>query len=129
MTYLEEKPNQISKKGHCQSKMSPKDKYAFYYRGVVSFKEGDPFCEDDFNRAIEIDSSFTWAYVYRGFAKNNRGMNKDIAGAIEDFDKAMNMYDTRKRVQVVFNELLHEDITGKKLLDAGCGTGWFSQRY
>jgi 2-polyprenyl-3-methyl-5-hydroxy-6-metoxy-1,4-benzoquinol methylase len=37
------------------------------------------------------------------------------------------MYDTHKRLEVVFNELLTEEIKGKKLLDAGCGTGWFSK--
>lgn len=46
----------------------------------------------------------------------------------EEFDGAMNMYDARKRVAVVFDELLPEDLTGQSLLDAGCGTGWFSQR-
>lgn len=46
----------------------------------------------------------------------------------DQFDSKMNMYDTNKRVQVIFDELLTEDITGKTLLDAGCGTGWFSKR-
>lgn len=45
----------------------------------------------------------------------------------EDFDSKMNMYDTNKRIQVVFNELLKEDISNKSFLDAGCGTGWFSK--
>ena len=45
----------------------------------------------------------------------------------DDFDSKMNMYDTNKRVEVFFNELLVEDISGKILLDAGCGTGWFSK--
>lgn len=45
----------------------------------------------------------------------------------QEFDSKMNMYDTRKRLSVVFDELLTEDLTGKKLLDGGCGTGWFSQ--
>lgn len=44
-----------------------------------------------------------------------------------EFDSKMNMYDTNKRLDVVFNELLKEDIAGKKVLDAGCGTGWFSK--
>ena len=44
------------------------------------------------------------------------------------FDSKMNMYDTNKRVQVIFDELLQEDISGKYLLDAGCGTGWFSKK-
>jgi 2-polyprenyl-3-methyl-5-hydroxy-6-metoxy-1,4-benzoquinol methylase len=41
----------------------------------------------------------------------------------------MNMYDTTKRVRIVFDELLvGENLEGLKLLDAGCGTGWFSKR-
>lgn len=44
-----------------------------------------------------------------------------------DFDSFVNMYDTKKRVEVVFNELLTENINKKTLLDAGSGTGWFSQ--
>jgi len=45
----------------------------------------------------------------------------------EKFDSKMNMYDTNKRIEIIFSELLHEDIKGKKLLDAGCGTGWISK--
>lgn len=46
-----------------------------------------------------------------------------------EFDSKMNMYDTLKRVHVFFNECLKdENLTGKKLLDAGCGTGWFSKK-
>jgi 2-polyprenyl-3-methyl-5-hydroxy-6-metoxy-1,4-benzoquinol methylase len=45
----------------------------------------------------------------------------------DDFDSKMNMYDTNKRLEVVYNELLPGDLKGKKLLDAGCGTGWFSK--
>ena len=37
------------------------------------------------------------------------------------FDSVVNMYDARKRVSVIFSELLPPDITGKQLLDAGCG--------
>jgi len=45
----------------------------------------------------------------------------------EDFDSKVNMYDTLKRVDVFYNDLLKdEDLTNKKILDAGCGTGWFS---
>ena len=45
----------------------------------------------------------------------------------DDFDSVVNMYDTRKRISVVFDELLaKEKLKNKKLLDAGCGTGWFS---
>jgi ubiquinone/menaquinone biosynthesis C-methylase UbiE len=45
----------------------------------------------------------------------------------EEFDSKMNMYDTNKRLKVFYNELLIDDLNGKKLLDAGCGTGWFSK--
>lgn len=46
-----------------------------------------------------------------------------------EFDRKMNMYDTEKRVRVVFDGLLKKDeIKGRKVLDAGCGTGWFSRR-
>ncbi len=45
----------------------------------------------------------------------------------DEFDSKMNMYDTNKRLHVFYKELLTEDISQKKLLDAGCGTGWFSK--
>jgi ubiquinone/menaquinone biosynthesis C-methylase UbiE len=46
----------------------------------------------------------------------------------DDFDRLMNAYDVQRRVEVVFDELLPEDIVGKRVLDVGCGTGWFSRR-
>lgn len=46
----------------------------------------------------------------------------------ESFDKKMNMYDTNRRLEIIFDEILTEDIRGKELLDAGSGTGWFSKR-
>lgn len=46
----------------------------------------------------------------------------------DEFDSKMNMYDLEKRIDVVFNELLPENIEGKRILDAGCGTGWFSKK-
>jgi malonyl-CoA O-methyltransferase len=46
----------------------------------------------------------------------------------DSFDSVVNMYDTEKRLEVVYNDFLSEDLKNKKLLDAGCGTGWFSQR-
>jgi 2-polyprenyl-3-methyl-5-hydroxy-6-metoxy-1,4-benzoquinol methylase len=45
-----------------------------------------------------------------------------------DFDTLLNSYDTQRRVEVLFDELLTMDLHGKKLLDLGCGTGWFSRR-
>jgi len=44
----------------------------------------------------------------------------------ENFDSVVNMYDTNKRIEVFFQELLVESLNDKELLDAGCGTGWFS---
>lgn len=45
----------------------------------------------------------------------------------EDFDSKVNMYDTNKRLDVIFNELLKDDnLKNKKILDGGSGTGWFS---
>jgi 2-polyprenyl-3-methyl-5-hydroxy-6-metoxy-1,4-benzoquinol methylase len=45
----------------------------------------------------------------------------------DQFDSIMNKYDVNKRLKIVFDVLLGE-IRGKKLLDAGCGTGLFSKR-
>jgi 2-polyprenyl-3-methyl-5-hydroxy-6-metoxy-1,4-benzoquinol methylase len=45
----------------------------------------------------------------------------------EEFDRIMNRYDLRRRLETVFDELLAPfDLRGQNLLDAGCGTGWFS---
>ena len=44
------------------------------------------------------------------------------------FDSVMNMYDTEKRLRIIYDELLPGSLKGKLLLDAGCGTGWFSKR-
>jgi ubiquinone/menaquinone biosynthesis C-methylase UbiE len=46
----------------------------------------------------------------------------------DDFDAKMNRYDLDRRLEIIFDEMLVEDLTGRKLLDAGCGTGWFSAR-
>ncbi len=46
-----------------------------------------------------------------------------------DFDTIMNHYDLNRRLEVVFDQLLGgRDLTGLKVLDAGCGTGYFSAR-
>lgn len=45
------------------------------------------------------------------------------------FDAIMNLYDMHRRVATVFDVFLRDhDLTGRMLLDAGCGTGWFSLR-
>ena len=45
-----------------------------------------------------------------------------------EFDSKVNMYDTNRRLEVVFNEfLLEENLNNKLFLDAGSGTGWFSK--
>ena len=45
----------------------------------------------------------------------------------DEFDSKMNYYDVNKRLKVVYEELLTEDLSDKNLLDAGSGTGWFSK--
>jgi 2-polyprenyl-3-methyl-5-hydroxy-6-metoxy-1,4-benzoquinol methylase len=45
----------------------------------------------------------------------------------DDFDREMNHYDLRRRLDIVFHDLLPRTIADKKLLDAGCGTGHFSK--
>jgi len=45
----------------------------------------------------------------------------------DEFDRRMNKYDLQRRLDIIFNELLPHDISGKRLLDAGCGTGHFSK--
>jgi len=46
----------------------------------------------------------------------------------DEFDTLVNPYDLSRRLEVIFDELLVEDITGKALLDMGCATGWFSKK-
>jgi ubiquinone/menaquinone biosynthesis C-methylase UbiE len=45
----------------------------------------------------------------------------------EQFDELMNPYDLQRRLEVVFDELLTQDLSGRRLLDVGCGTGHFSK--
>lgn len=44
-----------------------------------------------------------------------------------DFDSVMNKYDLTKRLRIIFNHMLNEKLKDKLVLDAGCGTGWFSR--
>ena len=47
----------------------------------------------------------------------------------DDFDNIMNMYDTNRRIEVIFNDFLgDENLKNKNLLDAGCGTGLFTKK-
>jgi ubiquinone/menaquinone biosynthesis C-methylase UbiE len=47
----------------------------------------------------------------------------------DKFDDVANTYDTQRRVEIVFDELLAaENLAGLSVLDVGCGTGWFSAR-
>jgi ubiquinone/menaquinone biosynthesis C-methylase UbiE len=50
----------------------------------------------------------------------------DFAG---DFDAKMNKHETSKRLHIIFDNILNPgEIKGKKFLDAGSGTGWFSKK-
>lgn len=47
----------------------------------------------------------------------------------DEFDNRVNIYDLQKRLNIVFGKLLKPDeVVGRRLLDVGCGTGWFSAR-
>ena len=46
----------------------------------------------------------------------------------DEFDERMNRYEVAKRLRLVFDEGLGDlNVAGRELLDAGCGTGLFSQ--
>jgi SAM-dependent methyltransferase len=44
------------------------------------------------------------------------------------FDAATNRYDMERRLSIVFDDLLPGACGSQLILDAGCGTGWFSAR-
>lgn len=44
------------------------------------------------------------------------------------FADALSTYDTRRRVDVLVDELLADHVAGREVLDVGCGLGFFSQR-
>ncbi len=44
------------------------------------------------------------------------------------FDDLHNWYDLERRLAVIFDEMLTEQIAGERMLDLGCGSGWFSRR-
>jgi len=46
----------------------------------------------------------------------------------DDFSSIMNMYDTDRRINIIFNDFLgKENLKSKLFLDAGCGTGLFTK--
>lgn len=50
-------------------------------------------------------------------------------GIADTFDEIMNRYDVTRRLEIVFDQfLIHHELAGRRLLDVGAGTGWFSQR-
>lgn len=44
-----------------------------------------------------------------------------------EFEKGLSTYDTQRRVEVLVFEFLNDDLSGKKILDVGCGLGFFSK--
>ena len=44
-----------------------------------------------------------------------------------EFDQVMNKYEVHKRLHLLFSVLLPDSLEGQRVLDAGCGTGWFTQ--
>jgi len=55
--------------------------------------------------------------------------NKDrfYNGIAHEFDQLMDEYDLKRRLEIVFGEMLTaEELHSASVLDAGCGTGWFS---
>lgn len=58
-------------------------------------------------------------------------MNKEnfYNSIADEFDSVMNMYDTNRRIEVIFDNFLgNEDLKNKSFLDAGCGTGLFTKK-
>jgi ubiquinone/menaquinone biosynthesis C-methylase UbiE len=59
--------------------------------------------------------------------RNVRNVELFYDSIAEEFDRIMNRYDLQRRLETVFDTLLGRyDLTGRTVLDAGCGTGWFS---
>ena len=44
------------------------------------------------------------------------------------FADALSTYDTTRRLDVLVDEFLADDLTGRQVLDVGCGLGFFSER-
>jgi SAM-dependent methyltransferase len=47
----------------------------------------------------------------------------------EEFDSLVYPYDTRRRLEVIYDDFLGNfDLKGKCILDGGCGSGWFTKK-
>jgi tetratricopeptide (TPR) repeat protein len=58
-------------------------------RGLTKYKLGDyQGAIQDYNQALRLDSTYTYAYNNRGIAKKNL---KDYQGAIQDYNKAIEL--------------------------------------
>ncbi len=58
--------------------------------------------------------------------KNKMFFYDDFA---DEFDSKVNMYDTNRRLELIFDSFLEkEDLKDALFLDAGSGTGWFSRK-
>jgi 2-polyprenyl-3-methyl-5-hydroxy-6-metoxy-1,4-benzoquinol methylase len=63
--------------------------------------------------------------LYMGAAQKDKYFYTTIA---DSFEALMNPYDVRRRLEIVFDELLTENLENQSVLDAGAGTGYFSER-
>ena len=58
---------------------------------------------------------------------DDRELTYDRMG--DQFERALSDYDTQRRVEVLIDQFLTDDmIRGKSILDVGCGLGYFSKR-
>lgn len=63
--------------------------------------------------------------VRQGVGMDNRELFYNRIAA--NFEQLVNPYDTRRRLEAVFDDFLGSvDLTGLKLLDGGCGAGFFT---
>ncbi len=44
----------------------------------------------------------------------------------DEYDRVMSHYELNKRIHLIFEQLLPDTLAGKRVLDMGCGTGWFT---
>lgn len=59
---------------------------------------------------------------------DERGLYYERMAASSDWDAATNVYETRRRLEIIFERLLaHLDLKDQRVLDAGSGGGHFSE--